>query len=352
MEDDPDLTALQLWVNRTMDHAIIAKSYGVTGLLGIHWRTQEISPQISAVAMMGWNTTNEYGQRHSGISPQTSLEFWMDWVSKEFNLTNNTLIQSMGELWNTEIDSVSLPDGFNGKLPMHGCPGVLNVNKAPWSTVSQYYTFVDKFNSYQSEITDEESMDRFKYWSNMLEYIRMMGKVGVDWGHLDSSNSNILINDTITMINYLMAAMTTKGTMGTLTNIQQQLIPDMIWANKLSLPTEYSGVTRMWLLAPRSMILNAVAGTTKYDIQVMILSKVAPSVTDITVYYRELSNNANWKTINNLSQKGNKRQVYTGSITINSDIITAKGFEIYVTSKADSIGLRWPVANSFAVTVT
>ena len=353
MEDDPDLTALQLWVNRTMDHAIIAKSYGVSGLLGIHWRTQEISPQISALSMMGWNTTNEYGERHKGLSPQTSLEFWTNWVSTEFNLTDSSVIESMGTLWNEEIDSVSLPDGFNGKLPMQGCPGILKANAKPWSTVSQYYTFVDKFNGYKASVNGMEAMERFNYWSNMLEYIRMMGKVGVDWGNLGKTvTSEILLNDTAVMINYLMAAMTTKGTMGTLTNIQQQLIPKMIWTNKLKLPTEYNGVTRMWVMSPRSMFSMEHGDGQQYDIEIMILSKTRVVLTDITVYYRELTSNGNWNTLNNIQLRGDKTsQVYLGSVAINTDIINAKGFEYYVEAKADSMNLRWPIENSFTVSV-
>ena len=36
MEDDPGLTAPQLWVNRTLMHMEDAKKYGCEGLLGLH----------------------------------------------------------------------------------------------------------------------------------------------------------------------------------------------------------------------------------------------------------------------------------------------------------------------------
>eukprot|EP01084_Bolivina_argentea_P066298 120845_1 len=334
-----------------MSHILIAKSYGVDGIMGIHWRTQEISPQISALSMLAWNTTNEYGNIHA-ISPQNSLSFWLDWIATEFNLTNSTLIQAMATLFNDEIDSTNLPDQkANAKLPMQGCPGVLKQNNKTWNVVSTYYAFVDKFNSYKSYIIGAENIERFTYWSNMFEYIRMMGKVGVDWGHLSASNTNVLVNDTMIMINYLMAAMSTKGTMGTLTNIQQQLIPKMLTPNKLSLPAGYSGVTRMFVMSPRTMILFA-DDSVKYDIEVMILSKVTPMISDIVVYYRSLMD-TNWSSMNNFTQRGGgKRQVYAAQITIGSDIINANGFEYYVQSKADSVSLRWPVENSFAVTVT
>eukprot|EP01083_Nonionella_stella_P142064 438779_1 len=177
MEDDPDLTALQLWVNRTMSHIQIAQEYGVHGMMGIHWRTQEVSPQISALSLMAWNVTNQNGQRHQRLSPQTSFEFWIDWVSKEFNLSDPSVIQSMATLFNDEMDSQHLPDSFNHKLPMQGCPGILMPNHKPWSEVSVYYGFVDTFNAYRQYIVGAENVERFEYWSNMFEYLRMMGKV-------------------------------------------------------------------------------------------------------------------------------------------------------------------------------
>jgi len=344
---------LQLWVNRTMSHIQIAKQYGVSGIMGIHWRTQEVSPQISALSMMGWNTSNEFGEVHAGLSPQTSLQFWQDWIFTEFNLTNASMIQSMATLFNDEIDSTHLPDSFNKKLPMVGCPGVLTRNSAPWSTVKQYYQFVDSFNAYKPYIAGAENIERFTYWSNMFEYLRMMGKVGVDWGAIngDKDDFSMLLNDTISMINYLMAAMSTKGTMGTLTNIQQQLIPDLLWPYKLSLPSEYTGVTRMWVLSPRSLVILAT-DSTQYDVQVMILSTTPASAKDITVHYRSLSAGSSWNTIDGLTQSGKNRQVYRGTINIDSSAIQASGFEYYLETVADSQSLRWPVANTFIVTVS
>lgn len=46
LEDDPGLTSLELWVNRTLEHNAQALTYGVNGLLNIHWRTRSIAPQV------------------------------------------------------------------------------------------------------------------------------------------------------------------------------------------------------------------------------------------------------------------------------------------------------------------
>ena len=45
-EDDPGLTAPELWVNRTLLHARDAQTYNATGLPLIHWRTRAIAPQV------------------------------------------------------------------------------------------------------------------------------------------------------------------------------------------------------------------------------------------------------------------------------------------------------------------
>ena len=55
LEDDPGLAAIEMWVNRTLTHAAEAKKYGVDGLLGIHWRTAEIAPQVAALKAAHWD---------------------------------------------------------------------------------------------------------------------------------------------------------------------------------------------------------------------------------------------------------------------------------------------------------
>jgi hypothetical protein len=55
MEDDPALTAPQLWVGRMRQDAADALRYGCDGLLGIHWRTRILGPNVSALAHAAWN---------------------------------------------------------------------------------------------------------------------------------------------------------------------------------------------------------------------------------------------------------------------------------------------------------
>ena len=54
LEDDPALTVPQLWAGRMRRDALDSLSYGCSGLMGIHWRTRIIGPNIAALAQAGW----------------------------------------------------------------------------------------------------------------------------------------------------------------------------------------------------------------------------------------------------------------------------------------------------------
>ncbi len=54
LEDDPALTSPQLWAGRMRRDAYDARRYGCDGLMGIHWRTRPLGPNISALARAAW----------------------------------------------------------------------------------------------------------------------------------------------------------------------------------------------------------------------------------------------------------------------------------------------------------
>ena len=71
-EDDPGLTAPELWVNRSLLHARDSVKYGVGGLLSIHWRTRATSPQIGSAHAVAWNIS------------LTSVDYWASWSLGQF----------------------------------------------------------------------------------------------------------------------------------------------------------------------------------------------------------------------------------------------------------------------------
>ncbi len=54
LEDDPALTSPQLWAGRMRRDAADALRYGCDGLMGIHWRTRVLGPNIGALAQAAW----------------------------------------------------------------------------------------------------------------------------------------------------------------------------------------------------------------------------------------------------------------------------------------------------------
>jgi hypothetical protein len=75
LEDDPALILPQLWVGRMRRDAADALAYGCTGLLGIHWRTRVLGPNVSALAKAAWDQKgwNPYlGQKIEIPDPKTA----------------------------------------------------------------------------------------------------------------------------------------------------------------------------------------------------------------------------------------------------------------------------------------
>lgn len=55
LEDDPAMIIPQLWAGRMRRDAADALARGCTGLLGIHWRTKVLGPNIAALAQAAWS---------------------------------------------------------------------------------------------------------------------------------------------------------------------------------------------------------------------------------------------------------------------------------------------------------
>lgn len=58
LEDDPALTSPQLWVGRMRRDAADARLYGCNGLMGIHWRTRAVAPNVAALAQAAWDQSS------------------------------------------------------------------------------------------------------------------------------------------------------------------------------------------------------------------------------------------------------------------------------------------------------
>ena len=54
LENDLSMTSPQLWVGRVRRDAYDAWRYGCSGLVGIHWRTEDVGPMVAAMAQAHW----------------------------------------------------------------------------------------------------------------------------------------------------------------------------------------------------------------------------------------------------------------------------------------------------------
>lgn len=68
LEDDPAMTSVQLWAGRMRRDARDALEYGCTGLMGIHWRTRILAPNVAALAQAAWDQSGwpDAGEKTSG----------------------------------------------------------------------------------------------------------------------------------------------------------------------------------------------------------------------------------------------------------------------------------------------
>jgi hypothetical protein len=178
-EDDPGLTAPELWVNRSLSHARDAHSYGVGGLLSIHWRTRMTSPQIASAHASAWN-----------ISLQAS-DFWLTFVLGQFN---DPTVSSSAALIFESIESFNLPRPVN----WIGGPGGLSADASKCNFISTY-AFVDSFVSLrpqllaaiQSGTATLNNLERFDYWAGQFVYMRQIAKFECDWATYVSVISSI-----------------------------------------------------------------------------------------------------------------------------------------------------------------
>ena len=75
LEDDPALIIPQLWAGRMRRDAADALAYGCTGLMGIHWRTRILGPNVSALAHAAWEQKKwnpDFGRKIKPPEPKLS----------------------------------------------------------------------------------------------------------------------------------------------------------------------------------------------------------------------------------------------------------------------------------------
>lgn len=250
LEDDPGLTSPQLWAGRMRRDALDALRFGCNGLLGIHWRTQIIGPNVSALAKAAWSQDG-WGQ----VSYPDSLrdipvtDFYRDWAVTQFGSEAGDSIASVfikldgGPAYNPKAGK-DYEANLYRPCAWIGGPGGIKINKEPWSAIRHQYDFISGLEKWQPVVKGPLAQERFSYWLETFRYSRDMAQLGCLLGEIentmlecqklrdDGKKRQLIENKAIParieanrkwgeMETSLLSALGTTGEMGTVANLEQ-----------------------------------------------------------------------------------------------------------------------------------
>ena len=190
LEDDPGLCNPQLWAGRVRRDAADALHYGSEGLMGIHWRTRELSPQFGALARAGWNhdSWNPYltDQELAASLPGESLlprdlpiaDFYQEWCTAMFGSAAGI---QLAEIF-TDLDGGSgedrhsnIPRPSNWDLG----PGGIHISLKSQHELDSAYAFIEAMENLRPYIIGEGNMERFDFWLNSFKGAKDMARQGL-----------------------------------------------------------------------------------------------------------------------------------------------------------------------------
>jgi hypothetical protein len=223
------------------------------GLMGIHWRTRALGPNVSALAKAAWEQGD--WSKAAKDQPATKLrnlpagDFYLDWAKAEFG---PEAAEQIAEIFTRQ-------DGKGHTIPRSSewvdGPGAIRVNKTEWSKEAKKYDFVDEFAKLRGKIRGNGNIERFDYWLNTFQHAKAMGEVGCTLGRLDETVKRIekqsdpksrkqlaekealplrkeLAKKWGEMVTYLLETVSNTGEMGAVANIEQHSMKQLRLLNK------------------------------------------------------------------------------------------------------------------------
>jgi hypothetical protein len=139
---------LQFWVRRMFENSADAAKFGCEGMMGILWRTTEITPNLMALAQAGW----DFGKTPE--APDAELNtFWTDWgqgmFGGEAGVEAGRILQKLdakhGEM-NSLFDAKTLAE----KIPVVFAP-------------------ISELEALRPGIKGVGNLERFDYWLNLIQ---------------------------------------------------------------------------------------------------------------------------------------------------------------------------------------
>ncbi len=247
LEDDPDMISAQLWAGRMRKDALDSWLYGCDGLLGIHWRTRMVGPNISALAKAAWTADEWAGMQVEGVRDLQVDDFYTDWVKTQFGLDDQALVDLFISL---DSKGYEAKEGHKGDAPLNASqwiagPGSLMMN-AGISDIKEHisrYGFIGELESYRCRITGKGNMERFNYWLQSFMFNEAILQTALTRKELDLVMEEIaaepdmakkgelagekalalrmeMVKKWAEMTRILLSKITTNGELGTLANLE------------------------------------------------------------------------------------------------------------------------------------
>jgi len=235
------LGGVQLFAGRMRRDAADAHDYGCTGLMGLHWRTEILSPNAAALAQAAWDQS--WNKPAVGKKPRYLPvdDFYADWAQANFGLAE------AGKIF-ASIDG-KVPCVTNG-----GCPsGSLKPETTEWAKIAPRFNFVTELESLRGRITGAGNLDRYDYWVNTFKYLRAIMKVRCAMGMKQPEGVSKSWREAYTC---LLATVNTPGALAMVVNMGNH--PG--WGATLGAdatqpwPKEYQGKPRLIVPCVRSLV--------------------------------------------------------------------------------------------------
>ncbi|MCK4337697.1 MAG: hypothetical protein KAX11_07120, partial [Candidatus Aminicenantes bacterium] len=258
LEDDPAMIIPQLWAGRMRKDAADALIYGCTGLIGIHWRTRILGPNISALAKAAWEqeawnpSFGDPSREKSDKSRDLTVEeFYNDWAFTQFGreaadpiaeifirLDGSSEIQEK----NPRKSNLPRPSDWNKG------PGGIFPDSRKWEEVSPEYDFILEIEKLRPHVFGKGNLERFDYWLNNFRYMKAIGRFNCTLQEMIEKMNKVkeendpqlrknLVQKLVLPIRkrqmaeleeihkYLLATVNTTGGLGVVANWQQHNIP-------------------------------------------------------------------------------------------------------------------------------
>ncbi len=169
-------------------------------------------------------------------------DFYLDWATHLFGAGPAPQIAAVFEKMDCKLPRPS--DWVKG-------PGGLRPDVRPWGTVAKEYAFVDELASLRPQVSGAGDLARFDYWLDSFRYLRASGRVRCTWARYDAAMKRVdaekdpkarrelaetaalpirkeLVRDVGEVYRYLLATVHTTGTMGTVANWEQHILPGLL----------------------------------------------------------------------------------------------------------------------------